>query len=89
LSLCPVAAFAARHCSACAAAAGRRLVKRGAHTRPILPRRGRPACVAPGISPVRPAELFDEHFTDVRTWTPLLAAYFPLGCALALLRMVG
>ncbi|GBF90290.1 hypothetical protein Rsub_02396 [Raphidocelis subcapitata] len=43
--------------------------------------------VAAGIAPVRAAELFDEHFTDVRSWTPLLAVYFPFGCTLALLRM--
>jgi len=42
----------------------------------------------PGIAPVAPDQLFDEQFTDVRTWTPFLAAYFPLGCVLALFRMV-
>ena len=45
-------------------------------------------CGHAGIAPVSPEELFNDAFTDVRTWSPLLAAYFPLGCVLAVLRMV-
>lgn len=40
-----------------------------------------------GIAAVAPEDLFDQQ--HIQEWTPLLLAYLPFGCALALIRMAA
>jgi len=40
-----------------------------------------------GIAAIAPEDLFDQQ--HIQEWTPLLLAYLPFGCALALIRMAA
>jgi hypothetical protein len=48
---------------------------------------GRETLESLGIAPIPTEQLFDK--AHVEQWTPLLIAYAPLGCVLAMLRMAA